>query len=62
MAASFDQVFLAKLKEIEDRFLEYIADGSAKDYTDYKRVCGFIEGISTAEREFKELFSRIDEE
>lgn len=62
MAASFDQVFLSKIDEIEESLQVYITDGRAKDFTDYKRVCGVIEGLQTAGREFKDLVSRIDED
>ena len=57
-----DEVFLLKLNEIRESLEEYLKDGSAKDYTDYKRVCGEIKGLGVAEREFKDLISRIDED
>ena len=39
-------------------------NGSLGDYAEYKKMCGVIEGLSIAEREIKELGSKIikDEE
>jgi hypothetical protein len=50
--------------ETKAQYIEHLADGSLGDYAEYKKMCGVIEGLSMAEREIKELGSRIahDEE
>jgi len=55
---------LSRLLEIKAQYIEHLADGSLGDYAEYKKMCGVIEGLSMAEREIKELGSRIahDEE
>lgn len=57
----FDDVYLSRLAEIKDSHIKYIVEGSAKDLEDYRRICGFLQGIATAERDFKEL-SAVDED
>ena len=52
--------FLTRLAELKNQFVLHLANGSAPDYSDYKKICGIIEGVAMAEREFKDLLSRID--
>jgi hypothetical protein len=60
MSASFEEVFLERVQEIKDNHIKYIIDGSAKDIEDYRKVCGFLQGIATAEREFKDLYASLE--
>jgi|TARA_R110002012_G_scaffold137565_2_gene292535 hypothetical protein len=52
------------LLETKSQYIEHLANGSLGDYAEYKKMCGVIEGLSIAEREIKELGSKIikDEE
>jgi hypothetical protein len=46
--------FRVLLKKYSDRRLEcerVLINGDAKDYTEYKYLCGIITGLNTAERE-----------
>ena len=60
MASSFDEAFLERINEIKDTHIKYVVDGSAKDIEDYRKVCGFLQGIAVAEREFKELYASLE--
>ena len=51
--------FLERLEELKTQYISHIANGSAADHADYKKICGVVEGISICEREFKEIISRV---
>jgi|OM-RGC.v1.035760164 hypothetical protein len=58
------EALLSRLLETKSQYIEHLANGSLGDYAEYKKMCGVIEGLSIAEREIKELGSKIikDEE
>lgn len=41
---------------------DHLASGGAKDFNEYSRMVGRIEGIAMVEREMKELFSKLQED
>lgn len=54
---------------LEDRFNEEIeiaqetlGSGNAKDYAEYKELCGLIRGLRTALREVRDLAKNVMEE
>ena len=51
--------FLARLAELKTQYVSHIAEGSASDHAEYKKICGTVEGISICEREFKEMISMV---
>ena len=53
-------VFLARLAEIRSQYVAHIATGSAGDYSEYKKICGAVEGISICERAFKEHIDNVE--
>lgn len=51
-------VFDVLLKSIEDHrssAIEVLAQGSVKDYAEYRDLCGLIRGLETAQREIRDL-------
>jgi hypothetical protein len=50
--------FLSSVAELKDQYLVHISSGTAEDFAAYQRLCGTLEGLSMAEREVKEIFSR----
>ena len=53
------------LKKIEDErkaIVENLADGVAKDYADYKGMCGVIKGLRTAQYELNDLLRKIKDD
>tara|TARA_R100001086_G_C11684908_1_gene216848 strand:- start:65 stop:247 length:183 start_codon:yes stop_codon:yes gene_type:complete len=55
-------VFLSRLEELKMSHVSHVASGGASDYSEYKKICGVVEGIAIAEREFKELIGTIDDD
>lgn len=52
-------------KKIQDRIQnlnESVSNGSAKDYAEYRELCGVIRGLRSAQMEIQDLESRIKED
>lgn len=61
MTTAFDVV----LKEIEDRresLGRAVIDGTAKDFSEYKSMCGEIRGLSHAHNYITDLVRRMERE
>ena len=41
----------SRLREIMNQHADHISTGSCKDFEEYKRITGIIEGLALAERE-----------
>jgi hypothetical protein len=51
-------VFDVLIENIEDHrssAIEVLAQGSVKDYAEYRDLCGLIRGLETAQREIRDL-------
>lgn len=63
-----EQYFSLLSSKLEDRkktLIEFLCDGAAKDYAEYKNLCGEIRGLSVAQEETKDLvrkFKELDDE
>tara|TARA_R100001510_G_C7653078_1_gene211107 strand:- start:48 stop:248 length:201 start_codon:yes stop_codon:yes gene_type:complete len=44
-----------------NEYTDHIAGGGCKDFSEYTKCCGIIEGLALAERELLDLKSRIEE-
>lgn len=51
----------AKVEERREQLIQSMADGSAKDYAEYRYMCGTIRGLSFAHSEIQDLVRRIKE-
>ena len=58
MAKTVFEVLVEKLTDQKRSSEEFIRTGAAKDYADYKEVCGVLRGLDTALRAVNDL-SRI---
>ena len=58
---SLSQFLKRRLNDIIREHEQHIATGNLKDYPDYKRLCGIIEGLSLAEREMSDWKKRHEE-
>lgn len=59
-----DQILALLTSKYEDRkktLIEFLCDGAAKDYADYKNLCGEIRGLSVAQEEIKDLVRKLKE-
>ncbi len=50
-----------KLKEREREVSESIAEGSCKDFAEYRNLCGVIQGLRRARIEVQDLVQRYEE-
>ena len=51
-----------KLRSQMNDLSDHISGGSCKDYNDYAKCCGIIEGLALAERELLDLKSKLEAE
>ena len=58
--AMLDHLF-NKLKEREREVGEAMVEGSCKDFTEYKNLCGVIQGLRRARMEVQDLVQRYEE-
>jgi hypothetical protein len=49
----------SKLEERREQLIQSVTDGSAKDYAEYRYMCGTIRGLSFAQSEVEDLVRRI---
>jgi hypothetical protein len=43
-----------------NEYADHISGGACKDYSDYTKLCGVIEGLALAEREILDLKERFE--
>lgn len=58
MMQSVEELYEKWFKEELDRFRNYLADGTAQDWEDYKRVVGLIAGLEKSQTKFTELITK----
>jgi len=51
--------FMDRLSGLISQYAEHVSSGSLEDYAYYQRSCGTIDGLRMAEREMKELVSKV---
>ena len=65
MSRASDNVLEYLRKAIREQMNEYtdpVAGGACKEYSEYTKSCGIIEGLAIAERELLDLQKRIEED
>ena len=55
MATTVFDVLMGKIKSLKNDSEDYLVDGAAKDYAEYKEGCGRIRGLNDALREIEDL-------
>jgi hypothetical protein len=61
MAENYLELCNGKLEKIIESFVIHLSDGGAKDFAEYKELCGAIRGLRTAQQEIKDLVRRLKE-
>jgi hypothetical protein len=51
-----------KLRSQMNDLSDHISGGACKDYNEYAKCCGIIEGLALAERELLDLKSKLEAE
>ncbi len=62
MAKTVFDVLTDKITDHKRSSEEFVRSGAAKDYADYKEVCGVLRGLDTALREINDLSRNSMEE
>lgn len=52
---------LDKIRAIADDSAAHVASGASKDYAEYQKGCGVIEGLKLAEREILDMSRKLEE-
>lgn len=55
------ELLITKIQERIKNVEESLNNGSAKDYAEYRDMCGVIRGLRTAQMEVEDLASRLKE-
>lgn len=55
------EIIARQLNEKREYLTDSLADVSAKDYAEYRAICGEIRGLLTAERYVKDLAKNLEE-
>ena len=55
------ELLTSKLEDRKKNLIEFLAQGSAKEFAEYKSLCGEIRGLTVAQEEAKDLVRRLKE-
>lgn len=50
---------LDRLEKVRAPFEEQMVDGRCADWSDYKRICGIVQGLTLARRELVDLVKEL---
>ena len=59
------ELLVSKFEDRKKHLIEFLCDGGAKDFAEYKNLCGEIRGLTAAQVETKDLvrkFKELDDE
>jgi len=54
------EFILSKLDERSDELQEFVAQGTIKDFTEYHKLCGVIQGLTFAKETITGLAKRLE--
>ena len=54
------QHIASKLNERQEELKEFLGQGAAKDYAEYKSICGTIHGLETAKNLLNDHAKRLE--
>ena len=63
MTSSSDNLFdhlRDTLRKSMNEYADHVCGGGCKDYSEYSKACGIIEGLAIAEREILDLKQRME--
>lgn len=61
MADHVLELLVKKLQDRVEQVSESLRDGSAKDYAEYRNLCGVVRGLELAQMETNDLLRRLKE-
>jgi hypothetical protein len=59
MNNSILDLFINKIEERKNSFIEVLSTGVSKDYAEYREMCGVIRGLATAQQEAADLKRKL---
>ena len=62
MAATAFSVVLKEIEEHRESIARALVDGTARDYADYKSMCGEIRGLSVAHAFINDLVRKMEQD
>ena len=51
-----------QFRKMMNELSDHMSTGGCKEFSEYTRCCGMIEGLATAERELLDLKKKLEEE
>ena len=58
MESSLSEFMKKRLRDVMNQHADHISTGACKDYSDYQKMAGIIEGLALAERELLDWVER----
>lgn len=55
------ELLISKYEDRKKQLIEFLCDGGAKDFAEYRSVCGEIRGLSAAQSETQDFVRRLKE-
>ena len=55
-------VVRSELEKLKQDQITFLSTGGAKDFAEYRHVCGIIRGLTHADEYIKDLVQRIDQD
>jgi hypothetical protein len=62
MANTVMELLQKKLEERKKLIVESVGSGVAKDYAEYRDLCGVIRGLTTAQQEIEDLVRKLKDD
>jgi len=62
MATTVFSVILKEVEEKQKSLIDALASGAAKDYAEYRDMCGQIRGLSTAHMFINDLVRKMEQD
>ncbi len=61
-AQSLSQFLIGRLRELMNDHADHVSTGACKDFSDYQKMVGVIEGLALAEREVLDWIEKFIKE
>jgi hypothetical protein len=61
MIQDFARVLREKLRTDMNNYADDLASGSCRNFDDYQKLCGIIQGLATAERHLLDLAEKVEQ-
>jgi hypothetical protein len=61
MIQDFARVLREKIRADMNNYADNMAGGACRNYDDYQKLCGIIQGLATAERYLLDLAEKVEQ-